>query len=415
MDERRLTPRTKLTQIVYVNLQSGNGGILIDASPAGIGFQAAGRIDPNAPFFLHLSAWSTDEIEPPGELIWLDVSGKRGGLRFSDLSSEAHDRIKLWLSDLSSLVVRAGDHADSTDSNVPSQPEEPSEPFQVQGDEFFPDSANPSASTATTQSPPPPFVENSVASYAADPPASFSPRASSQSPPHSLPSVSAITPHRSDVQIFQSYSGAANERSDKRPAFARGRTTVILLALAGVVSCFLLGYGSRRLVMPGAQPRDGAAYAKRVPIIDVGPTAAPAVAPQSSSDLPAITATTPPIPSSPDARTLKTNIPASRTSPPSEAVLTPPTDTSQAELERAQAILHEAGTGQRAAAIELLWDAVGKGSVEAEIVLADLYVQGVGIPAKNCEQARVLLTAAQTHGNEVATQKLAELPNNGCP
>src|ERR1700689_778078 len=110
MTERRLTSRTKLNQIAYVNLQTGNGGIMLDASAAGIGFQAAGRIDPNAPMRFQSSAWSTEGTEISRELVWLDATGKRGGLRFVDATTEVREALRMWLGELG---VRWAHHYES--------------------------------------------------------------------------------------------------------------------------------------------------------------------------------------------------------------------------------------------------------------------------------------------------------------
>jgi len=56
---------------------------------------------------------------------------------------------------------------------------------------------------------------------------------------------------------------------------------------------------------------------------------------------------------------------------------------------------------------------VEKGSSAAEMDLADLYLHGDGV-ARNCDQARVLLSAASSKGNVEAMQKLSELNRTGC-
>ena len=61
-----------------------------------------------------------------------------------------------------------------------------------------------------------------------------------------------------------------------------------------------------------------------------------------------------------------------------------------------------------------LWAAVKNGSATAEVLLADLYRRGDGVP-KSCEQARVLLVAASRRGQVEATQRLRELNRYGCP
>lgn len=66
-----------------------------------------------------------------------------------------------------------------------------------------------------------------------------------------------------------------------------------------------------------------------------------------------------------------------------------------------------------AVAARLLWEAVGNGSTQADLVLANLYRNGIGVQ-KSCEQARVLLQAAAEKGNAEAAQKFHDLIAGGC-
>jgi len=52
-----------------------------------------------------------------------------------------------------------------------------------------------------------------------------------------------------------------------------------------------------------------------------------------------------------------------------------------------------------------LWKAVKRGSVSAEVALANLYLEGEAVP-QNCEQAHMLLHAASMKGNKVADDLL---------
>ncbi len=65
------------------------------------------------------------------------------------------------------------------------------------------------------------------------------------------------------------------------------------------------------------------------------------------------------------------------------------------------------------AASQLLWSAVRKGNLTAETTLANLYLRGEGV-LKNCDQARVLLSAASDKGDAEAKRKLLELDHTGC-
>jgi hypothetical protein len=61
-----------------------------------------------------------------------------------------------------------------------------------------------------------------------------------------------------------------------------------------------------------------------------------------------------------------------------------------------------------------LWSAVAAGNTSAEVTLAKLYLIGGGVE-KNCDQAKVLLSAAAKKGNGEARDKLAQLYHEGCP
>jgi len=64
-------------------------------------------------------------------------------------------------------------------------------------------------------------------------------------------------------------------------------------------------------------------------------------------------------------------------------------------------------------AIRLLWVAVEKGNTSAEIDLAELFRQGSGV-AKNCDQTRILLSAAARKGSAEARKRLEAFLREGC-
>ncbi len=84
------------------------------------------------------------------------------------------------------------------------------------------------------------------------------------------------------------------------------------------------------------------------------------------------------------------------------------------EFARALAYLRDDGSGRDpSTASQWLWAATRKGDTAANIVLADLYIRGDGVP-QNCAQGRVLLLAASQKGNDEATRKLQEFDAAGC-
>jgi hypothetical protein len=98
--------------------------------------------------------------------------------------------------------------------------------------------------------------------------------------------------------------------------------------------------------------------------------------------------------------------------PPSPTGAT--TDSGQQEYQEAARILkdrmREAETPEAA---RLLWAAVEKGNVNAEVALAELYRNGQGV-TKNCDQARILLSAAAQKGSAEARKQLGDLARGGC-
>ena len=86
----------------------------------------------------------------------------------------------------------------------------------------------------------------------------------------------------------------------------------------------------------------------------------------------------------------------------------------QPEYLQALQILRSPGRSSEVpAAIQLLWAAVEKGNTGAEIDLAELFRTGRGV-AKNCDQTRILLSAAARKGIAEARKRLEALQRQGC-
>jgi hypothetical protein len=86
----------------------------------------------------------------------------------------------------------------------------------------------------------------------------------------------------------------------------------------------------------------------------------------------------------------------------------------QYEYQRAMQILKAPGRkAELPEAVRLLWIAVKKNNVSAEITLAELYHQGRGV-AKSCEQTKVLLFAAARKGSPDAKRRLQEFQREHC-
>jgi TPR repeat protein len=91
-----------------------------------------------------------------------------------------------------------------------------------------------------------------------------------------------------------------------------------------------------------------------------------------------------------------------------------PDDTGEAELASAlQYLRGDSGSTETNVGVKWLWASVEKGNTKAAIILADLYVWGRGVP-QNCDQARVLLTAAAKRASVEAAQRLQDMEADGC-
>jgi len=89
-------------------------------------------------------------------------------------------------------------------------------------------------------------------------------------------------------------------------------------------------------------------------------------------------------------------------------------ETGSSEYAHALQLLHDKSRDADVSeAVRLLWISVEKGNPSAELTLAELYWRGEGV-ARNCDQTRILLSAAARKGNADAEKRLREFEREGC-
>ncbi|MBZ5697523.1 MAG: TonB family protein [Acidobacteriia bacterium] len=100
--------RKRIETLTYVDLGPGNGGMLIDISEGGVSFQGIKPLETDEllPIIFKLPTIN-DFIRVTGQVIWLNGSGKGGGLRFVELPQTAERLIKEWVSPQSTSHDRA--------------------------------------------------------------------------------------------------------------------------------------------------------------------------------------------------------------------------------------------------------------------------------------------------------------------
>jgi hypothetical protein len=97
-NERRRNTRHRAPSIIYVQLGSGNGGIVVNLGMDGVAFHAAQKLtaelNSNVNLRLRGSGLNAD-LE--GELVWIGVTQKEAGICFKNLSGEAKQDIAHWI------------------------------------------------------------------------------------------------------------------------------------------------------------------------------------------------------------------------------------------------------------------------------------------------------------------------------
>ena len=96
--DRRLHSRQPIRTLAYVELDEGNGGIVLNVSEGGLSVQAfASLMDDVLPGVRFQLAESEGWIQTNARITWTAQSRKLAGLEFIDLPEDARGRIKEWL------------------------------------------------------------------------------------------------------------------------------------------------------------------------------------------------------------------------------------------------------------------------------------------------------------------------------
>ena len=448
-DERRLNPRTKMAEIVYMNLQAENGGIVLDVSSSGLGFQLASSMAAEREINFRLSAEGIEDVEISAQVAWLDADRKRGGLRFGPLPEKVRGRIYRWAGIPAAPATVLADPVMPVAAKSPS-PRQHSEREHVGRsllNEMNPYSLTNEAVHAGSKT-----------------------SASSHRPLDGLPN-----PLRANSGFRSMLSPEPGPETAHRRRLSGAIALPILLLLAAGVFVF-----NNKHQVGASMIHLGERLAGEYSHQSAG-SAPPAVAPSSVTSAPGLPefATVEPRTGVPSATTPNASGPDSTSSAsksrqrrpinsactptefrsgigfagtesraaqkhlPQQIVLenqmrlillcglnTPTTaekshtrnsdeaarqDDGHTELALAKQYLRGTTVPKdRDMAAHLLWVAVGDGNPQAELELADLYLGTDGVPEKNCAQARILLNDSSNSGNAEASQQLANIRNYGC-
>lgn len=406
----RAIVRRRTQQLVYLELGRENGGVMLNLSEEGCGFQAITPVKIGETRF-GFQINGGRRIAGDAEIVWADESGVMGGLRFIALPSEARKEIRSWLEETNApleygYASAAVASAAAAGAGVGPRSNRVNVPPPVAPDPY-PREAAPNI-RAQQHEPPTPPPQRPAYSNAASLgyPVLDEPR-------YNSPFTEAIVPY----QYQQQRRSASVWRG-----IAVAATLIAVLAL-GIMyqkdvgnSLIWLGEtlsGNKTKassVTPAEKPTDNSSSAL--------PTTNPEVAPDNSAEKNASAALPDSDPvaeskkAADDTAKLAETKPQSPSAPPNASNVS---DRPVSALDRqsAAAARKPEPNWSETDSVDALWGAVQAGSVSAEVSLAERFARGAGVN-KNCDQAKVLMKAAANKGNREARLRLYELETNGC-
>jgi hypothetical protein len=448
-EERRLSPRSKMAEIVYVNMQAENGGILLDISASGFGFQVASPIAADPEIKFRFSAEGIEDLEITANIAWLDSDRKRGGVRFGQLPEKVRSRVNRW-------------------SGIPTSPGAVSPETVIRG---AGESASHTQHLESHQ-----IGRSSISELN---PYSLTTGVSSPASKRNAVSDRALVELPNPLQTNRSFRPLLSPKLQAETEYHRRHVgavvlSVFLLLFLGVgifisnnkhqVGVSMIRLGERLSGEHSQQPTNSAhpTVARSSITSAPGPpefatesaqAEPPSAGPNASalgsirsgstardgarSDQPTKPSNTgqEALSTGPNDIQAKAPVPKDRTQKadtfnfasaprrepaseksqirrPDEPVRD---DDGHTELALARQYLRGSNVPKdRDMAAHLLWVAVGAGNPQAELELADLYLRNDGVPVKNCAQARILLNDASNSGNVEAGQQLEKLRDYGC-
>jgi hypothetical protein len=107
-EERRGNPRLKVSSLIYAQLGSDNGGIVLNLGLDGLACQTAHNLNANKNSVINLKLRGSGlNAEITGELVWLAGTQKAVGISFKSLSAQVRHDIADWMLRESPPVAQA--------------------------------------------------------------------------------------------------------------------------------------------------------------------------------------------------------------------------------------------------------------------------------------------------------------------
>ena len=95
--ERRQSPRKRFENLLYVEVEPGNGGMVLNLSEHGFGFRAVKRVRPKTDVKFAFNLDEKRRVGGNGRIEWSDKEGRVAGVQFTDVSDEFLGEMSNWM------------------------------------------------------------------------------------------------------------------------------------------------------------------------------------------------------------------------------------------------------------------------------------------------------------------------------
>src|SRR6202140_1817109 len=381
---KRRFVRKRTDQLLYAEFGPDNGSILVNLSEEGCSFQSIAPVRDERVRF-SVSVGDGRKLEGDGQMVWSDTSKKTGGLRFLNPSEELQEQVREWLDE---ALVTADGKLDARAANSQAKRRRKKLREEAKVAELAWKEGAGKASKDTWTAP----------KAGQTPTMQIAKTAPQNSHSHSLSFNAADERAR---------LGYGNSTWPWRGAGAILLLSVLLVALVAYrreLGHLVMSFGSS--IAGEEQNSGGTAPVERReetsptnPVLEAKPVALTDQTEAKESAAEAV-----PVSSEQEARPVEVQ----------EAVVKRNAVQQGVQQGVGKGVQQKAQQASSPDEVSLLWTSVENGDTHAEVMLANRYVRGEGVP-QSCAQARVLLEAAAKRDSAEAKQKLDDLGQAGCP
>jgi hypothetical protein len=426
--ERRQFLRKKPEQLVYLELERDNGGMMLNVSEEGFSFRAVRPVRQEEKIRFAFTIDAGRQLGGHGELEWTDEEGKVGGMRFAEVSREFREEIRQWLKESHAPGDRGKNSVPTVATPVDTLEEhrwdvkaEPRKSLPQALEVEKPGIARETRSATEQLAMNRPQHDKRTALLLEQ----VQLRVKEKSTASERNSCAVTTCDMEEPKVLgeprerkleeriQALEELLRAREIPSPRLNRAAAAVRIVLMGLTVLLVPVVYNFRHdigesLIWLGER-MSGESKQARAETLEA-PTN---VSESSPSGRPvADTPTEPdgirvaPVEAEPNPSVNDSNV---------ASPVTEEEEPGQSELAAAVRIL-ESKNGSRdiTGAMKLLWAAVEKGNTAAVLRLSELYIRGE-VTQKNCDQARILLATAAKRGDAGARAKLQQLDKEGCP